>query len=215
LAGAINKRDPVATGQSVATSLICGVFLFNETEFNPLILALPALVHVPLVKSGELHNLSGVARLLAEEIKRSAAGSSYITERLLEVLCAESIRAYFETSTPPIGWLRGLKDPIVGRAIANIHAQPNAKWTVSSIADLVAMSPSRLAAKFVESMGISPIAYVTQHRMRVACHKLASSAINVEQIAADVGYESAPAFYRAFKRHLGHSPAAWREQNLS
>jgi AraC-like DNA-binding protein len=215
LNGAPNACDPAVTGKSISTSLICGVFQFFAHDLNPLISALPPLLHLHMSKSGELHNLSGVARLLTEEIRRSVAGSSYITERLLEVLCAESVRAHFESAAQPVGWFRGLKDPTVGRAMANIHATPGAEWTVSSIAGQVAMSPSRLAAKFVESMGISPMAYVAQCRMNLACQKLASSRISVEQVANDVGYESAAAFNRAFKKHLGYSPAAWRVKTLA
>jgi AraC-like DNA-binding protein len=215
LNGEPNACDPAVTGQSTSTSLICGVFEFFAPELNPLISALPEVVHVRLAKSGELHNLSGVARLLTEEAAHCVSGSSYITERLLELLCAESIRAHFETTTQPVGWLRGLKDPFVGRAITHIHAQPEANWTVKSLAQKVAMSPSRLAARFVESTGISPIAYVAQCRMNMACQKLRSSSINVDQIARSVGYESAAAFNRAFKKHLGCTPVAWRAKTIT
>jgi AraC family transcriptional regulator, alkane utilization regulator len=212
LSGTSNACNPAITKELAATSLICGAFQFNSSLLSPLISAMPSLLHVNLSKSGEMHNLSGVARLLADEIMRSEAGSSYITERLLELLCAEVIRAYFENGEQPVGWFRGLRDPIVGKAIANIHAQPNASWTVSNLAGRVSISPSRLAARFVESMGISPMAYVAQCRMNIACQKLTTSRYSIEQIAFDIGYESAAAFYRAFKKHLGQSPASWRDE---
>jgi AraC-like DNA-binding protein len=74
----------------------------------------------------------------------------------------------------------------------------------------VAMSPSRFAARFAESLGDSPMAYVTNWRMNVACRQLVTSRQGIDQIAASVGYESQAAFNRAFKKHVGLPPAAWR-----
>lgn len=72
------------------------------------------------------------------------------------------------------------------------------------------MSPSRFAARFSESLGDSPMSYVAKLRMNVACKILATSQIRIEQIAIDVGYESAAAFNRAFKNHVGLAPGVWR-----
>lgn len=216
LAGQPNCQNPTITGKSADSSLICGVFLLHHTDLNPLLSALPEWVQTSVSKAGDMHNLSGVARLLAEEVKRSAGGSSYVTERLLEVLCVESVRAYVENfAVQDVGWFRGLKDPVVGRAIANIHQSPGDSWTVDKIAHDVALSPSRLAARFVEAMGLSPMAYVTQWRMNVACRKLTNSRLTVDQISSEVGYESPAAFNRAFKNRLGYSPAAWRSQRVA
>jgi len=216
LAGQPNSQHPTITGKSADSSLICGVFLLHHTDLNPLLSALPEWVQTSVSKAGDMHNLSGVARLLAEEVKRSAGGSSYVTERLLEVLCVESVRSYVENfAMQDVGWFRGLKDPVVGRAIANIHLKPGNSWTVEKMAHEVALSPSRLAARFVEAMGLSPMAYVAQWRMNVACRRLTSSGLTVGQISAEVGYESPAAFNRAFKNRLGSSPAAWRSQRVN
>lgn len=211
LSGGTNTRHPDVTSRPVDTSLLCGVFLLHHPEFNPLLSALPPVVHATLSRSGELHNLSGVARLLTEEIARSATGSSYVIERLLEVLCAEAVRAHVEAAPrQEVGWFRGIKDPVVGRAIAAIHASPGDDWSVNRLASEVAMSPSRFAARFAESLGASPMVYVAHWRMNVACRKLVASRLAVDQIAADVGYESPAAFNRAFKKLVGLPPAAWR-----
>jgi len=81
---------------------------------------------------------------------------------------------------------------------------------VQRLAQEVAMSPSRFAARFSESLDDSPMAYVAKWRMNIACRKLSASSIRVEQLAAEVGYESVAAFNRAFKKHIGLPPAAWR-----
>jgi AraC-like DNA-binding protein len=211
LAGGKNAQHPPATGLASGTSLLCGAFMLHHTAFNPLFSALPRLMHTTLSRSGTLHNLSGVARLMAEEIDRKSLGGRYIVERLLEVLCAEAVRAHIETVPyQEAGWFQGIKDPVVGRALAAIHEHPGKDWSVQQLARIVAMSPSRFAARFAESLGDSPMAYVTKWRMNVACRQLVTSRQGIDQIAASVGYESQAAFNRAFKKHVGLPPAAWR-----
>lgn len=216
LAGGRNLRRPDTANQPAGTSLLCGVFLLHHTPFNPLVAALPLLLRASLSRPGELHNLSGVARLMADELNRNALGGGYVVERLLEVLCAEAVRAHIEAAPRrETSWFRAIKDPVVGRAIAAIHARPGAGWTVRRLASDVAMSPSRFAARFSEALGESPMAYATKWRMNVACRELAATRQSIEQVAANVGYESLAAFGRAFKRHVGISPAAWRTRARS
>lgn len=211
LVGGVNTQRPNITGTALGLSLICGVFMLNHTVLNPLFTALPPLMRVSLSRIGELHNLSGVAHIIANEIERRTFGTGFIVERLLEVLCAEAVRAHIETNPrQEIGWFRGIKDPIVGRALKAIHTHPAEDWTVQRLAQAVSMSPSRFAARFTDSLGDSPMAYVAKWRMNVACRKLSASNIRVEQLAAEAGYESVAAFNRAFKKHTGLPPAAWR-----
>lgn len=216
LAGGANAQRPASSGNALGASLLCGVFMLHHTAFNPLFAALPPIMRVSLSRPGELHNLSGVAHLMAGEIERTNFGRGYIVERLLEVLCAEAVRAHIEAAPRhEIGWFRGIRDPIVGRAIKAIHLSPAENWSVQRLAGVVSMSPSRFAARFSESLGDSPMAYVAKWRMNVACRKLRSSTVGVDQIASDVGYESVAAFNRAFKKHVGLPPAAWRSRATS
>ena len=187
MAGA-NQRKALG-GES--TSLLCGAFLLQQTDLNPLFAALPGLMRASLSRPGQLHNLSGVARLMAEEIDRRSPGGGYIVGRLLEILCAEAVRAHIESAPhEAAGWIRAVTDPIVGRAIAAIHARPGQTWSVKELASEVAMSPSRFAARFSEALGTPPMAYVVQWRMNVARRKLAGSRQSIDQVATEIGYES-------------------------
>ncbi len=211
IAGKPNIQRPDASGRPASTSLLCGAFLLHQLEFNPLLAALPPVMISNLSRTGELHNLSGVARLLAEEVDRSRSGNGYVAERLLEVLCAETLRAQAESgSRQDAGWFRALKDPVVGKAIAAIHARPGEDWSVPRLAKEVAMSPSRFAARFSDCLGDSPMAYVARWRMSIACRRLSSTRIGIDRVAGDLGYESVAAFNRAFKKLVGMPPAAWR-----
>ncbi len=211
LAGGPNIQRPHSIPNSDNTSLLCGVFLVHDITLNPLFSALPNVLHTSLVRSGEMHNLSGVARLMTEEINRNSFGSNYMIERLLEILCAEAIRSYIETTPQQYpSWFRGIKDPVVGRAIAEMHSHPGADWSVKKLAEHVAMSPSRFAARFSESLGSSPMTYLTKWRMNIACQMLTTTKQRLDRIASDVGYENTTAFSRAFKKHIGLSPSEWR-----
>jgi len=211
LAGGQNLQRPDAANRKSGAALLCGIFILHHTGFNPLFAALPPLLHATLYRSGELHNLSGVARLMAEAMDRRAPVGGYVVERLLEVLCAEAVRAHIETVPhEERSWFRGIQDPVVCRAIAAMHARPGESWSVPRLAADVAMSPSRFAARFSGSVGDSPMAYLAKWRMNLACRRLAATRESIDRIAADVGYESPAAFTRAFKKHTGISPADWR-----
>jgi AraC-like DNA-binding protein len=148
---------------------------------------------------------------MAEEIDRKAPGSAFVVERLLEVLCAELVRSHVESAPTAVpGWIRALKDPVVGRAIARLHRDPGRRWSVELLAREAAISPSRLAARFAGSLGMSPMAYLGRWRMDVACRMLSSTDRGVEEVGRSLGYESAAAFSRAFRKTVGAAPAVWR-----
>lgn len=211
LAGGSNAQRPDRSGDNTDTRMLCGVFLLHHVELNPLLAALPCLMHSTHARAGAMRNLSGVASLLADELHRQPGGSRYVIERLVEVLCAEAVRAHIErTPAHEAGWFRGIKDPVVGRAMAAIHAAPGADWSVQALAREVSISPSRFAARFSGALGQSPMAYVATWRMNLACRKLATSALSIDQIGAELGYESHAAFNRAFKKLVGLPPATWR-----
>ena len=183
LTGGPNIQRPNIEVGTEGASLLCGVFLLQHTMLNPLFNALPAVMHSKLTRSGELHNLSGVSRLMAEEIDREPKVGSYVVERLLEVLCAEAVRAHIElVPHHETNWLRGIKDPVINQVIAAIHSQPGEDWSVQRMAANLAMSPSRFAARFSESVGDSPMAYTTKWRMNLACRALINSKFSIDQI---------------------------------
>ena len=207
-----NPRSPDVVGESAGVVLLCGAFILHDTTLNPLFAALPPVLHTSLNRPGELHNLSGVSRLMAEELDRHALAGSYIIGRMLEVLCAEAIRAHMEAvPAQASNWFRGIQDAVVSKAMAAFHAQPGAAWSVPQLASVVSMSPSRFAARFTEAVGDSPMVYVTKWRMNVACRMLRDSRQSVDRIANAIGYESQAAFSRVFRKYLGASPAHWRQ----
>jgi AraC-like DNA-binding protein len=126
----------------------------------------------------------------------------------------ETIRRYIETMpSGQIGWLAGLRDPIVGQALAELHGQPALAWTVESLARAVGVSRSVLADRFAEMVGHPPMQYLALWRMQLASRRLLEGE-PVAAVGAAVGYESEAAFSRAFKKLVGDAPATWRRANM-
>lgn len=203
---------PVApSGEGMdATELVCGVFLARAAPLNPMLGALPPVVKVSTGDASFSPMLAGVAWMLAHELDRGALGS-FASARLLEMFCAEAIRAFQRTEgAQRTGWFRGLADPRVSEAIRRVHESPSKDWTVEALASTVALSPSRFAARFRELTGQSVMNYVARWRANMACRLLRDTDLHLTEIASRVGYDSLPAFSRAFKAQLGEPPAAWR-----
>jgi AraC-like DNA-binding protein len=110
------------------------------------------------------------------------------------------------------GWLAGLRDHAVGRALTLLHERPGADWTLESLAKDVGLSRSALAERFTHFVGEPPMQYLTRWRMQAAARLLADGHAKVSGVALQVGYDSEAAFSRAFKKAAGVPPAAWRSQ---
>src|SRR5262249_24191370 len=131
-------------------------------------------------------------------------GGSVVMAKLAEMLFIEAVRRYVDAQpAEEQGWLAGLRDPHVGRALALMHEQPAHCWTIEELGREVAMSRSSLALRFTQVLGQSPMAYLASWRMRLAARMLADEERPIIRIAEETGYESESAFNRAFKRAFG------------
>lgn len=213
MAGAENIFLSDAGHDQPCVSLICGVFILHDTLLNPFFSALPEILKLNISDPDDHPRLYGVVNLLAQDIKQLNAGTGFVIERYLEILCAEAIRSYLDRiPKQTTGWLSALRDPVIGRAIEVIHRKPGYNWSVKGLASEVSMSPSRFAARFTATLGESPMVYVAKWRMFIACKMLETGQLSIDQIANNMGYDSLAAFSRAFKRHVGLPPATWRAQ---
>jgi transcriptional regulator GlxA family with amidase domain len=127
----------------------------------------------------------------------------------------EAVRRYVATlPEESTGWLAGLRDPAIGKALALMHTQVARPWTADELAQAVNLSRSAFADRFTSLIGQPPMKYLTNWRMQIAMHKLREARLSIGRIAFDIGYDSETAFTRAFKRELGTPPATWRRQAL-
>src|SRR6185436_9539071 len=181
---------------------------------DPLVDALPDVVKADL--RGSL-----AAKLMEESLGLSLSGSEAPRAggvaglaRVAELVFIEILRRHVE-ATPPgaTGWIAGLDDRYVGRALALMHGKPGENWTVEKLARQVGLSRSALAERFAQVLGEPPIAYLSDWRLRLAARTLAETRRTIESIASDAGYESSGAFSYAFKRVFGKPPSIWRKRS--
>ncbi len=194
--------------------LICGFFSCDVRPFNPLIAALPRFMRFGRDESRPSDSrLEQFIRFAAAETGGRRAGSQSILNRLSELMFVEVIRLHMDHLPPggETGWLAGLRDPLIGRTLALLHARPAHAWTLDELAAEVGASRSALADRFASLVGCAPIQYLTQWRMQLAARRLAQPGVKVSTVAFEVGYASEAAFSRAFKKLVGRSPAEWRD----
>jgi AraC-like DNA-binding protein len=196
--------------------LICGFFSCDARPFNPLLNALPRFMRVNSDASLESHGLlDQFIRLATAETGNKRPGSQSVLNRLSELMFVEVIRLYMDQlANHNTGWLAGLRDPLVGRALAALHARPAHAWTLEELASEAATSRSALADRFTQIVGYPPIQYLTHWRMQIAAKRLADPGAKVASVAHEVGYESEAAFSRAFKKFVGRSPSQWRTGSI-
>ena len=195
--------------------LVCGFLGCDERPYNPLLTALPRVIH--LAAAGTDGSNGWIGTLLNVAVKESGsarAGSENVLARLSELMFVEAIRRYLEALPPAqTGWLAGLRDPFVGQALAALHGNPGDAWTVEGLAQLVGLSRSVFAERFTDMVGQPPMQYLALWRMQLASRLLIEGG-HVAAVASAVGYESEAAFSRAFKKLVGQAPAAWRRGSV-
>lgn len=192
--------------------LICGFLGCSMGPYNPLLSTLPRILRVPAPVDGD-DPLSSLISFALTESRQARGGERCLLMRLSEVMFIEVLRRYLRSGAGPFsGWLAGLHDPLVGRAVALLHRHMDATWTLEALASKVGASRSTLAERFSQAIGLPPIQYLTRWRMQVAANRLRDTTAKVHVIANEVGYDSEGAFSRAFKRVVGVAPREWRSR---
>jgi AraC-like DNA-binding protein len=192
-------------------TLICGFLGCDARPFNPLLASMPRALRVAGVAAEGRSWIASFLSLVVDESSRRQPGGEAVLERMSEMLFVEVLRRYVDTlPADQTGWLAGMKDPAVGRALALLHARPAEPWTLERLADEAAVSRSTLHERFAQLLGQPPMQYLAQWRMQLAAARLRDTDAKVLDVAMDVGYENEAAFARAFRRAVGESPAAWR-----
>jgi AraC-like DNA-binding protein len=197
----------VGSGEDRA-EVVCGYFRCDELLFNSFLRRLPPVFAVrPTGSVGAL--LNAAIDYALEDGSRS--GGQTAMAHITELLLSEALRLYSEAADEPTGWLAATSDPVVSRALRLLHDDPVRNWSADELARRANTSRSVLGERFRALLGQSPIRYLVEWRMQLAADLLRTTELKLAAIAERAGYGSEAAFSRAFHRHLGQSPAQWRD----
>ncbi len=203
-------------GSGEATRFVCGFMKCDRDLSRTFLGGLPPVFKVNLRNDSAGQWLEDSIKFSVGEARAKRPGSDAVLARLSEALFVETLRRYMEEMpSRQTGWLAGARDPAVGTALAKIHRAPERSWTLVNLAREVGVSRSVLAERFRHYLGEPPMTYLTQWRLQLAARMLTSTSYGVARISGEVGYESEPAFNRAFKREFGMPPARFRIQAKS
>ena len=192
------------------TRLVCGHFAFDEGLHHPLLAQLPPALVVRWDESVRDSPLEDAFRFVAREVQEARPGHEAVVQRLSEVLFVQAVRFWADHAEADEGLLAALSDPRLGGALSAMHEAPGQRWTLETLSRRAAMGRSAFAERFREVVGETPLQYLTQWRMQRAKRLLEDSHLTLERVATTVGYESAAAFSRVFKKITGSSPGAYR-----
>lgn len=196
-----------------ATKFVCGFLACDARPFNPLIESLPRVIKTSSREANGEGRLAEFIRVAMSEAAQQRRGGDSVLAKLSELMFIEVVRQHLEALPPQAGgWLAGLRDPVVGKALSVMHETPARNWTLEDIAKEAGVSRSVLAERFTALVGLPPMQYLAQWRMQIAWGLLAGGA-NIATVAAETGYGSEAAFSRAFKKVVGETPSAWRTRN--
>jgi AraC-like DNA-binding protein len=204
----MNPLDHLLRPGPGGAEMLCASFEFGSGLGNPLARALPG----PLaLKLREVPALDTTLGLLFTEATEQHCGRQAVLDRLVEVVIVQLLRDLMDQKRLDFGLLAGLADPRLMKAINAMHADPARAWTLEDLATAAGMSRARFAARFRETVGTTPGAYLSDWRLSVA-QSLLRRGKPVQTVADAVGYRSASALSRAFAARVGHSPRDWLRQ---
>ena len=170
-----------------------------------LLQALPPIVHIR--RESDKAAMRWSLERMREELRDPQPGGSLIAQQLAYTMLIQALRLHLtDTANAGRGWLSALSDKQMSIAITSMHNDPGDPWTLQSLAERVGMSRSVFALRFRETVGATPMEYLTRWRMLLAADRLKNSPDGLSAIAQSLGYESDSAFGKAFRRVMGCSP---------
>jgi len=209
------KRSCLGGGGEI-TKFVCGFMACDPRLSQVFLSGLPPVFKVSIRDDASGRWLENSIRFSVNEADPSRSGGEAVLAKLSEVLFIETLRAYIaHLPAEQTGWLAGARDSEVGTTLALMHRNPAQAWTIASLAREAGLSRSVLAERFRHYLNEPPMAYLTRWRLQLGAQMLASTSYSVAQIASEVGYESEPAFNRAFKREFTVPPCVFGANSRS
>ncbi|WP_439383154.1 AraC family transcriptional regulator [Amycolatopsis lexingtonensis] len=196
-------------GPGARATIVCGAYRLRRHRPHPLLRDLPEVVHLPAVP-GRHPGLRAMVGLLRDELAAHPPGAAVVAPSLVDALLVYMLRAWLSETDGAPGWSGALADPVTARALAAIHGDPARAWTVERLGAEAGLSRAAFARRFTTLVGEPPLTYLTRWRMTTAARLLRESDRPLAQVASAVGYGSAFAFAKAFRREYATTPGGYR-----
>jgi transcriptional regulator GlxA family with amidase domain len=169
----------------------------------------PAMVVLRHGSAGS-DRIAAMLTLVKQEASQPGGVSSAVLRRAAEILFIQALHRALMDVQADSGWLAAAADDRLTGALIAMHTRPEHRWTLAELSELAYLSRTAFFNRFQAHLGQTPGEYLQWWRLQLAAQKLKESRESISEIAMAVGYESASAFARAFKRAMGHSPNNFR-----
>lgn len=192
-----------------ATGLLCGYFSYQHPIMNNVVQQLPEIIilrHNSMTKN----TLLMLINALIVEAKSSGASDNWMLNKIAESVMALLFTQHLSGNQ---GILAGLAHPKLQPALNVILENPQQKWTVDALAKCCFMSRTAFSNTFHRVMAMTPIEFVTYWRLSVAYHQLLGGEHSTLEVALNTGYDNESSFSKAFKRVMGMSPGAVKNES--
>ena len=214
LLAARRTGSTVSNHESGERYIAGGHFLLSGSHADMLLGSLPPIVHIR--KESDKAAMRWSLERMKEELRDPQPGGSLIAQQLAYMMLIQALRLHLaDEARRGVGWLFALADKQMGTAIKCMHDNPGHQWTLQKLAERAGMSRSIFALRFKETVGATPMEYLTRWRMLLAGDRLKNSDDSISVIALSLGYESESAFGKAFKRVMGCSPRQYSHRSSS
>jgi AraC-like DNA-binding protein len=206
--------DPAPSCESGGRYVVGGHFVLSGSHADTLLRSLPPIVHIR--KESDKAAMRWSLERMREELRDPQPGGALIAQQLAYVMLVQALRLHLaDGAKGGVGWLFALADKQMSAAITCMHDEPGHPWTLQNLAEHVGMSRSIFAQRFKQTVGATPMEYLTRWRMLLAGDRLKNSDDSISVIALSSGYESESAFGKAFRRVMGCSPRQYSRGRAS
>lgn len=205
-------KEPISTE---VAGFIRGSFAFDKGPMSSLLSGLPETILLRNGPDGPPPWLLAISKFLLDEAHSTCPGGPLMVSRLIDLLVIRTLRSWAASQPNHPGWLSGLNDQRIARALNAMHTEPNRTWSVESLAKIATMSRSLFAERFNATVGEPPLRYLTKWRLTIAADLLRHTPIKITEVAHRTGYSSDAAFSRAFKSHFGFPPSEIQRELIS
>lgn len=210
-----NTSQPVRLrhgGQGPRCEILSGVLAFDRRQSAFLFSQLADVIHLDTRADNMRPWLARTFEFLADEAQNTRPGYEAAAARLTDLILVQLLREHIHFDPKESrGWIKGLSDAYVAKALIAIHRDPARKWSVAELGREVGLSRTGFALRFRDKAGMTPLRYVARWRLHLGATQLMQTDRGVEEISARIGYGSSFAFSRAFQQQYGMTPGAFRK----